>query len=268
MIRRVVAEDYVTVHALPTGLAVEGPDVGSRGTNPVEMPRIALLVGSGTFANAAGEAWHLLDQRFGIPLTLLDTERLATANLGRYNTILMTGGSYSEVPPDVIREWVRGGGRLIASSSAVDWVVRNGLVELERKETDVDSLVAGVRYEDLRAARGAHAIGGAIFEVSLDTTHPIAYGYSDRVAVFRQGTSFYKPSERPGTNVGVYSGEPLLSGYISDARLENVGGSAAIHASRTGRGSIVLFADNPNFRGMWYGTNGLFMNAVFFGGSF
>jgi hypothetical protein len=28
---------------------------------------------------------------------------------------------------------------------------------------------------------------------------------------------------------------------------------------------VVLFADNPNFRGYWHGTSRLFLNAVFFG---
>ena len=32
-----------------------------------------------------------------------------------------------------------------------------------------------------------------------------------------------------------------------------------------GRGRVVMFADNPNFRGAWYGTNKLFLNAIFFG---
>jgi hypothetical protein len=32
-----------------------------------------------------------------------------------------------------------------------------------------------------------------------------------------------------------------------------------------GSGRIILFVDNPNFRGMWYGTNKLFFNALFFG---
>ena len=26
-----------------------------------------------------------------------------------------------------------------------------------------------------------------------------------------------------------------------------------------------MFADNPNFRGAWYGTNRLFLNAIFLG---
>lgn len=268
MIRTIVAEDYVRVHAVPSGLAIDGPDIGSRGTNLIDLPSIAIIIGQGTFANSAGEAWHLLDRRYGIPVTLLETSRISSATLARYNTIVMTGGGYGNVSADVLRDWVRSGGRLIASSSAVDWVVRNELVELTAREVNVDSLVAGATYEELSAARGAHAIGGSIFEVSLDPTHPIAYGYGTNVPVFRQGTSFYDVSSSPGTTVGRYTESPLLSGYISPQRLESSREAMAVHAQRLGRGSIVLFADNPSFRGMWHATEGLFLNAVFFGGSF
>jgi hypothetical protein len=32
-----------------------------------------------------------------------------------------------------------------------------------------------------------------------------------------------------------------------------------------GSGRVVMFSDNPNFRATWYGTNKLFLNALFFG---
>jgi hypothetical protein len=35
--------------------------------------------------------------------------------------------------------------------------------------------------------------------------------------------------------------------------------------SKIGKGRVVMFADNPNFRSAWYGTNKLLMNAVLFG---
>ena len=34
---------------------------------------------------------------------------------------------------------------------------------------------------------------------------------------------------------------------------------------RQGRGRVMVFTDNTNFRAFWYGTNKLLMNAVFFG---
>ena len=45
----------------------------------------------------------------------------------------------------------------------------------------------------------------------------------------------------------------------------NLKSAAALIVSDSGSGRVVLFADNPNFRGSWYGTNKLFLNAIFFG---
>jgi hypothetical protein len=45
-------------------------------------------------------------------------------------------------------------------------------------------------------------------------------------------------------------------------------GTPSLIAERSGDGSVILFADNPNFRGYWYGTNKLFLNAVFFSKAF
>ncbi|MEJ2257256.1 MAG: hypothetical protein P8X98_09650 [Woeseiaceae bacterium] len=46
--------------------------------------------------------------------------------------------------------------------------------------------------------------------------------------------------------------------------LSALAGTPSLIAERSGEGSIILFADNPNFRGYWYGTNKLFLNALFF----
>jgi hypothetical protein len=45
--------------------------------------------------------------------------------------------------------------------------------------------------------------------------------------------------------------------------LSALAGTPSLIAERSGEGSIILFADNPNFRGYWYGTNKLFLNAPF-----
>ena len=55
---------------------------------------------------------------------------------------------------------------------------------------------------------------------------------------------------------------PLLSGYCTMENIERIKGTpfASIHGSR----NISLY-DNTNFRAIWYGTNKIFLNAVFFG---
>lgn len=41
--------------------------------------------------------------------------------------------------------------------------------------------------------------------------------------------------------------------------------SASIIFSKIANSKSRLFAENPNFRGSWYGTNKLFLNGLFFG---
>lgn len=63
----------------------------------------------------------------------------------------------------------------------------------------------------------------------------------------------------------MYTAQPLIGGYLHKSQFSRVANSAAILFSPEGHGRVVLFSDNPNFRGTWYGTNKLFLNALFFG---
>ena len=50
--------------------------------------------------------------------------------------------------------------------------------------------------------------------------------------------------------------------------IEKIAGTPMLVARRMEEGSVILFADNPNFRAITYGTNKLFLNALFFGMAF
>lgn len=268
LVNRIAREDHVVVYAVGTGLNPAGVDLGSRSAQVLEMPRVALLAGPGTRSNEVGEAWHLLSERMGIPVSLLDVSAVARADLGGYNTLVMAGygSGLSQAAADRIKEWVRGGGVLVATGSSAPWVIAQELVDERQKDLPRDSV--RVAYADVEAGSGVQRIGGSIFEAELDTSHPIAFGYDRRVPLFRDDRVFLHPSRQPGANVAVYTADPLISGHISTENLQQIRGSAAILARRAGNGRVVLFADNPNFRAFWYGTNGLFLNAVFFGQAF
>ncbi|MBT8072720.1 MAG: hypothetical protein HKP21_03330, partial [Xanthomonadales bacterium] len=62
-----------------------------------------------------------------------------------------------------------------------------------------------------------------------------------------------------------YAKDPLLSGYIGDQRLVEMGEQPAIIAERHGKGAVIRFANNPIFRGFWRGTEKLWFNALYFG---
>ncbi len=63
----------------------------------------------------------------------------------------------------------------------------------------------------------------------------------------------------------VYTDSPLLSGYISKENLRNLKNTSAAGVYNFGKGKVIGFTDNLNFRAFWYGTNKVFMNAIFFG---
>jgi hypothetical protein len=270
VVQRIADRDHVNAYALSTGLTPEGPDLGSGGSEILPEPTVALLTGTGgasryggTSAYNAGEVWHLLNERFHMPVSLLDVSNVERADLSTYDVMVMAGGNYPGIA-DAVGEWVEGGGTLITIEDASEWPVENDMVDLEEKTLDVDSLLQDTPYAQLGKAYGAQGIGGAIFEAEVDPTHPIAYGYDEEVPVFRVGTTFYEPSTEPGASVATYDETPRLSGYASDERLEQAGGTASIEAHDVGAGNVVMFMDNPNFRAFWYGSNGLFLNAITF----
>jgi hypothetical protein len=59
--------------------------------------------------------------------------------------------------------------------------------------------------------------------------------------------------------------EPLLAGYIHPKQKPLTSQAAATAVYGLGRGKVICFAGNPNFRGFWYGTNRMFANAIFYG---
>ena len=136
---------------------------------------------------------------------------------------------------------------------------------LDESEDDEDKTVPKP-YAEMDQARGAQYIGGSIFHTKLDLTHPLGYGYNDDdLTVFRNSTLFLEKAENPYATPLYYTDEPLASGYISEENLEELSGTAAIIVSDEGSGRVISMVDNPNFRAFWYGTNKLFMNAIFFG---
>ncbi len=259
------AEDsHVKIDAVSTGLN-EGIDLGSSNFSPLELPKIALLVGDGVTSYDAGEIWHLLDTRYKIAVTKLDTKSFSRADLSRYNTIIMVN-SYSALDDSntkKLKSWIEDGGTLVAYKNTLNWLKSKKLIEFDSKKNSLDA--KNVSFEQRRDFRGAQVIGGAIFEAELDRSHPVNFGYkNDKLALFRNSTLFINPDKNSYNNPIRYSKNPLLSGYISEENLDSISSTVPLKITNLGNGNIIAFTDNTNFRAFWYGTNKLLMNAIFF----
>ncbi len=268
LVHRISEKDHVVINSLTSGRTIDGPDLGSPAMRVLNKPEVAIIAGRGTSSYEAGEAWHLLNERMHMPVTLLNIDMIGRANLQRYTTIVMVHGNYNTLTGsdrEKIHEWVQNGGVLITTKNATRLAAENGYINLELIEEEEENSVKVIPYGDVRTTLGAERIGGTIFEAHFDVTHPVAFGYNEYAPLFRNHQNFYRSSGGAGETVATYTENPLLSGYISDKRLEELPGTVAITAQRSGSGRIVAFADNPNFRAFWFGTNRLFLNAIFFG---
>lgn len=268
-IQEVAKSTGLTIHALGTGYT-EGVNLGSPSMDVLEKPSIALLVEGGVASNEAGEAWHLLDQRFEIPITLLPLNLVDRADLKRYNVIIMPTGSYTDLGKsgaEKLKNWTNDGGTIIARGTAMNWLTQNEIGKFSFKKSEGENQIPKQKnYAEMEQARGAQVTGGAIFNVRLDLTHPIGYGYTNTdMYSFRSGNQFMELSDNPYANPLVYTDNPLASGYVYPGHLEKMKNSGGIRVSTVGRGKVIGFVDNPNFRAFWFGTNKLFMNSIFFG---
>ena len=257
------SETHISIDGVSTGLN-DGIDLGSNNFSPLQLPKIGLLVGDGMTSYDAGEIWHLLDTRYDIPVTKLDTRNLSRANLDRYNTIIMVNTSgLSDSSTKKIQNWVTSGGTLIAYRNALRYLNSQKLWKVDFKKMKIEA--KNISREQQRNFRGAQVIGGAIFEAQLDRSHPINFGYkNETLPLFRNTTLFLKSEKNSYDNPIKYSKNPLLSGYISEENLDSLAATVPVKIKRSGRGKIVGFTDNTNFRAFWYGTNKLLMNAIFF----
>ena len=260
----------IRIEGVPTGLSSEGIDLGSPSFVRLRRPKVALLVGEGVRSYDAGEVWHLLDQRYAIPVTTLPVERMGRTDLDAYTHVVLVGGSYTGLGKggtEALKTWVRDGGTLLAFRNAIEWASQQGLAKLTFNRPPTPKKGERRPYADRANDRGAEVLGGAIFRARLDLTHPLAYGYTDEeLAVFRNTTLFVEPTENPYATPLRYTDNPLVAGYVSPTNLDSLANSAAITTHRSGRGRVLCYADNPNFRAFWYGTNRLFLNGLFFGG--
>lgn len=274
LMKMLAAENRLTIHAVTSGrTSGAGADLGGRNTvADLRAPKALLVTGNGFASYDAGEVWHLLDHRMKIPVTLVRRDRLAGVALDRYTHVIMVGGRRASLPPmlkDKVKAWINGGGTLIAHRQGAKWVGETLFGDKKAKKDEDAGEPKRLVYKDKGQQDAEHVIGGALFESSLDLTHPMAFGIVRPLAATNKNTSFkLKVPKDPYAQVAVYSDSPLLSGYASNKRLEEIKGSPMMTAERMGKGAVILYADNPNFRATYVGAEKLFINALFFSRAF
>jgi hypothetical protein len=272
IIHKITEEDGLDVYSFKTGLDYEGSSLGSGSFRPLKKPEIAMLVGDGVTSSDAGEIWHLLDTRYHMPVTMLPVSVFNSADIHKYNTIIFPQGSYGAITDSAkekLRTWIQNGGLVIGFENALSWLQTAGLGKFELKQTEQkeeEKNRPARRYEDIERYRGAQTTSGAIFEATVDLTHPLLYGYyQQKIPIFKGNNFYMEKSRNMYANPIVFTSDPLLSGYISRENYAKAREASAAGVSVLGRGRVIGFTENLAFRAFWFGTNKLLMNAIFYG---
>jgi hypothetical protein len=281
----IVARHGAEAVPVESGFVESGISLGSNQVRALKAPRVMLLWDAPTSSLSAGWARWVLERRYGQNVTAVRTRSLARAELSRYDVIVMPSGNYAgelgEAGVDRLRRWVQDGGTLITIAEATRWAAREdvGLLATEaevRVRPPADGRRAGdppAQPIDLLDAivperEPPEPVSGAILRVLLDPGNVLAAGAGAELGAMVSGSRVFTPVTLDrGRNVGVYA--PLdrlvMSGIVWDEARPQLASKAFLMQQPAGRGRVIAFAEDPNFRGYAEGTQLLFINAIVLG---
>ena len=269
VVRETAARAGRALVALGSGFATSGADLGSDRVGFARGPRVAVLTDEPVSPTALGEVWHWFDRVVEYPATLLRAGAFSRADLDDADVLVLPDGGYRSWLTDdraaTLHEWVRAGGRIVALEGAATAFAGKdgfGIAEREAPAADTTAEARLRRYGDRERTGVSEDIPGAVFRVTLDETHPLAYGYPDHTYVIKRRTNPVDFLE-DGWNVGVLRSGAPTAGFAGTAAQDRLTDSLVFGVEDVGRGAVVYLLDDPLFRGFWADGQLLFANAVF-----
>ncbi|GAB2807009.1 M14 family metallopeptidase [Ferruginibacter profundus] len=275
-----VSKKYnAAVTAVASGFMESGFDFGSEKVHFIKKPNVAMLTGKGVNSTGAGEVWHLFEQQLDYPITLINADEINGAALKNMDVLILPDGNYKFLADKdaaaEIKNWVQQGGKIIAMENGAsqmakaDWGFKLKKGDDDEKKDDKKddkSLYADVkRFENRERESIADFIPGSIYKVTLDDSHPLAFGYTGNYFTLKQNGDLYE-FMKDGWNVGVIKKDNQVAGFVGSRLKDKLKDGTVLGVQDMGRGSIVFFADDPIFRSFWENGKLLFANAVFLAG--
>ena len=279
----------IDIVGVDTSWFEEGPGFGSNSVVRVKPPRVGLLWNRPAGAMSAGWARYVMEQEFKYPVTLLRANELASYDLARYDVLIMPSGSaggwarvLGSAGGKKIVDWVRDGGALVTLGASVSWLIREETALLDTVREKRDGVVVKDDKVETHPAKleedkdlmikprdeYPRAAFGALLQVRFDTSHWLAYGMPETHAAMVFSNRIYRPLRLDaGLNPGRYdeAAQVLLSGFVPEETIDQLAHKPFLMTTRHGRGVVVAFTEDPNFRAFLKGLRPLLRNAVFLG---
>ncbi len=261
-----------------TGFVSKGKDVGAEAVRYLKPPKIAVLFGEQTSSLSAGEIWHFFEQQIRYPITQIGTDYFDEIELGKYTVLIVPDGSYKMLNDEEVNRisaWVSKGGKLIVIGNGLNafaekkgFALKSYVTDAEKNEAEKKEKLAKekellTRYEDAERKEISNVISGAIYKITIDTSHPLAFGVGNSYYTLKTSDLRFAYLEK-GWNVGVIKGVAKpVQGFAGKHINKKMDNSLVFGVEEKGEGNIVYLVDNPLFRSFWESGKMIFSNAVF-----
>lgn len=262
---------------------------GSLPASEIKIPRIALVE---TYFSDMDAGWtRYLFDTYHIPYTILHPDEFEGAGIedkydiiifpGTQKNLLITGkpgtdgGAYmSNYHPDYQKGmgkkgleklllFINNGGTVISWGQSTD--LFTGLLEMTVNEKTEEFTLPYSNTAD-QARREGLNIPGSLVRLELKEDHPLTYGMPPSTGVFYRGNPLFTTSvprfDMDRRVIGHFPEKDiLLSGYCEKEEL--LASQPAMLWIKKGKGQVVLYSFNPQFRASTQGAYKLLFNALF-----
>ena len=290
-VKQIAHDSGAQVHGIDSSWMRSGPNVGSGNVKTIHSPNVAMVWDRPTNVLSAGSARYVIEQEANYPVTAIRPAQLRSADLSNYHVLLMpatASGSYSQAlgaqGRENLRNWVRGGGVLITLGNATRFVVEgeeallnsslenkanaNREVNFEATNSDIISSREHYNQRIQNAEAKPDWVSGVLTRVHVDQEHWLTAGVDNHIYSMFVGNDIYSPlTINHGRNVANFAAadEVLASGYLWQDNRHQIAYKPLVMVQQQGRGMVISFTQEPNYRAYVDGMHLLLMNAIFRG---
>ncbi len=303
-VRALAASTGANVVAVNDSWVTDGPNFGSNNVVVHNTPRIAMAWDEPTWAYTAGNMRFVIERMFDYPVTAIRSDRLGTADLDRYQVLILPSQGFGEYAATLgeegvqnLKGWVANGGVLIGIGTANRFLAdpRVDLISIRREDAVVEGdddngggqKSSGDEEDPVPTVEGSYLAStddyesaitpesqspdvqdGVIARADVDPDHWLGAGVASTINVVYAGTDIYTPIKLDaGVNVARYqSADALLaSGYMWEENRKQLAYKPFAAVQASGAGFVIAFTSDPTIRAYQTGLNVIFMNAIFRG---
>ncbi|WP_025742518.1 M14 metallopeptidase family protein [Aquimarina pacifica] len=270
---RIANKHKRNLHTAVSSFSNNGVDFGSPEVKLINKQRIAVLKGKNTSSLSFGEIWHFFEQQLHYPITAIDTDYFKKTDLNQYDVLIIPNGNYTQYFNsgflNKLKTWISKGGKMIAIGESVASFAKKEGFDLKNnlpEKKKIDSIGNLTPYNKRERENVKDLITGSIFKTKVDTSHPMAFGYTDTYFSLKLSNDSYAFLKN-GYNVAYIEKPENISGFSGTDAFEGLKNSLVFGEARIGDGSAIYMIDNPLFRSFWENGKLFFVNAIFFANS-